>query len=197
MSENELCALPLTTICDVPAVSVKLIANGLPPLLLATTTPSGPYTVTDNGMIFEYVRTNDPGPLPPVIANVRDGFLLVTAPLIVVDKIATPGDDVAVGLGLGLSVGAGAGVGLAVGAAVIVGAGGAGVPSARSVAYASTRPYPTGAPVFTALASSAASTRVFVAPAEYESASPAMPATAGVAADVPQKDPYQPARPVV
>src|SRR5438093_6554894 len=113
--------------------------------------------VTVSGAVFEKVSVPDAGPAPDVRLNERAGFLFVTAPLKVVDKTVPPGAGVAVGVGVGPTVGAGGGVGLAVGAGVGVGAD---APSARSVAYASTRPYATGAPIFTALASSAASTVV-------------------------------------
>src|SRR5437870_1437321 len=101
--------------------------------------------VTVSGAVFENVSVPDAGPAPDVRLKERAGFLFVTAPLNVVDKTVPPGAGVAVGLGVGPTVGAGVGVGLAVGAGVVVGAGVADAPSARSVAYASTRPYATEA----------------------------------------------------
>ena len=139
------------------------------------------------------VSVPDATPAPDIRVNEREEFLFVTAPLKVVDKVVGPGAGVAVGA----AVGAGVGAGLAVGVGVGAGAGVADAPSARRVAYASTRPYATAALIFRALASRAASTAVFDAFGEYESASPAIPATTGVAAEVPQNDPYHPARPVV
>jgi len=47
------------------------------------------------------------------------------------------------------------------------------------------------------LDSIAASIVVVGAAGAYENASPTIPATAGVAAEVPQNEPYQPFRPVV
>src|SRR5437870_4787816 len=155
--------------------------------------------VTVSGAVFENVRVPDAVPAPDVRVNDREGFLFVTAPLRVVDTSVVAGAGVGVGAGVGegATVGVGPGVGLTVAAGVGVGEAADDPPSARTAAYASTRPYATGALIFTAVDSSAASTAVFVAVPAYDSASPAMPATAGAAADVPQNEPNQPDRPVV
>src|SRR5947208_13221481 len=120
--------------------------------------------VTVSGAVFENVRVPDAVPAPDIRVNDREGFLFVTAPLRVVDTSVVAGAGVGVGAGVGegATVGVGAGVGLTVGAGVAVGAG-ADAPSASKAAYASTRPYATGAPIFSAVVSSAASTAVFVA----------------------------------
>ena len=182
-----------------PEGSPNVIVSGLPPVSVSRTLPPAEYTVTVRGAAFEKVRVPDAVPAPDSSANDREGFLFVIAPLSVVDSVVTAGAGVAVGVGVGVgaTVGAGAGAGLTVGAGVGVGAADDDPPSASSAAYASTRPYATDALIFAAVASRAASTAVFVAVGAYERASPAMPATTGAAADVPQNEPNQPARPVV
>jgi hypothetical protein len=75
----------------------------------------------------------------------------------------------------------------------VVGAGaGPAPPRAASVAAASTRPYATTDPMFTADDSMPETTCAAVADGASERARPARPATTGVAADVPQNEELYP-----
>ena len=51
VSEKELCAVPLTTICAMPEGSANVIVSGLPPVSVSRTAPPAEYTVTVSGAI--------------------------------------------------------------------------------------------------------------------------------------------------
>lgn len=147
LSVNELCAVPLTTSCSEPAAEEKLNDDGLEPVCVARTAPSDPYTVSVSGGVFEYASVAFSVPEPVVSVNARELFLFVTAPLkllvMVVDALgAGVGAGVAVGEGVGDELGDGTGVkeGAGAGAGAGVVELPAGAPSAKRLAYASTRP---------------------------------------------------------
>ena len=129
MSEKELCPLPLTTIWEVPAVTLKLSSSGLPPVRERSIVPSGPKTVTVRGAALEKLSRAEPEPWPAVNVNDREEFLLVTAPLNVVVMVLAGagvatggtvwvGDGAVVGVGAGVTVGNGVTEGAGVGSGV-------------------------------------------------------------------------------